>query len=598
MSIDEIIERMLSEKFKNSNDMDKISEFIRSCKEKLTITIKGIPLEDVAAISKGEKEPNLEVTYGNNEIESLYDFKELKKVLVENIQSTIKEITLPSSILDDNIDFLQRLESLNKLTLSSYGFLTPEQLSFIKEKTNIKEIIFNGSYIQNDKYDDDLIVIHKDDGIIGCSNDVVFRSIPKKKENDNINIWKSNDIEVDANQVSLDDLERILNLIGEDLSTMKRTIEIKGKEQKYVFNIIDGMVNMDIEDPDMNVTNTLQEFFEKKGIQTNGVFVKITKGYMDKDLEGLDKLSKKAEVRIRYGYKNTSTYDEFKGLTESMKWYRQIIKDYPLSPVEKLAFAYDILKTFQYNETENRDDKTESREPHKIIRTGHIVCAGYTSMLQEIFEELDENIHIGSFSVTCYDEDDITWRGFHSRSIAVIDDKKYGIHGAYALDPTWDSFKEEGKEKIDSEYTALDLYKYFMIPFSEYSQTFKHDSNINFFQGDLSYLNSELSDENIDKAIASIDAQEEKQEGELPFERKEPILNSEIKDAIEGKSEQEVLELFKAKKIPDSTMMQIIRNVRLAEGYNKEQIEEEMTKVTRIYDKSHPEVDQLTGKIL
>lgn len=96
MSIDEIIERMLSEKFKNSNDMDKISEFIRSCKEKLTITIKGIPLEDVVAISKGEKEPNLEVTYGNNEIESLYDFKEFKKVLVENIQSTIKEITLPS----------------------------------------------------------------------------------------------------------------------------------------------------------------------------------------------------------------------------------------------------------------------------------------------------------------------------------------------------------------------------------------------------------------------------------------------------------------------------------------------------------------------
>lgn len=597
MSIDEIIERLLSEKFKEANDIDKIIEFVKNCKEKLTINIKGIPLEDIVAISKGEKEPDLEVTYKDNEIESLYDFKELKKALIENIQSTLKEITLPSSFLNDNIEFLQELESLSKLTLNSYGFLSPEQLSFIKEHTNIKEINFNGSYIQSDQYDN-LVVIRKDDGIIGYSGDVVFKSKPKEKENDDINVWKQNDIEVDASQVSISDLDKIFDLIGEDITTMKRTIEINGKDQKYILNVIDGMVNMDIEDPDMNVASTLQDFFEKKGIKTNGVFVKITKGYMDKDLSALDKLSKESEVRIRYEYQNTSTYEEFKALTESMKWYRQIIKDYPLSPVEKLAFAYDILKTFKYNETENKEDKMESREPHKIIKTGHIVCAGYTSMLQEIFEEFDKDINIGSFGVTCYADDDITLRGFHSRSIAVVNDEKYKIHGAYALDPTWDSYKEQGKEKIDAGYTALDLYHYFMIPFSEYNKTFEHDSNINFFQGDLSYLNSELNDENIDKAVSTIEKQDEQKEGELPFERKESILNSEIQEVLEGKSEQEILELFKAKRIPNKTMMQIIRNVRLAEGYNKEQIDEEMEKVSRIYDQSHPEVDQLTGKML
>ena len=43
--------------------------------------------------------------------------------------------------------------------------------------------------------------------------------------------------------------------------------------------------------------------------------------------------------------------------------------------------------------------------------------------------------------------------------------------------------------------------------------------------------------------------------------------------------------------------MQIIRNVHLAEGYT-EGIDEEMAKVSGIYDQLNPQIDQLTGKIL
>lgn len=45
-------------------------------------------------------------------------------------------------------------------------------------------------------------------------------------------------------------------------------------------------------------------------------------------------------------------------------------------------------------------------------------------------------------------------------------------------------------------------------------------------------------------------------------------------------------------------MMQIIRNVRLAEGYTKEQIDTEMEKVARIYNSFQTKADSLTGKML
>lgn len=597
MTIEEILERFFAEKFNDINDMNKVAEFVRNCEDKLILSKRGLGMEEILAYRRQGKEPDLEVKCSGNEINFPHDFNSLRETIVKNINPSLKEITLPTSFLDDNFTFLEGLESLTKLNISNHLFLTPEQLDFIEKHTGIKEIDVRTSSITNKGFEN-LVTIKQDGKLTGYNNDIIIREIEADEEKDpNFKQEKSNDVYVEAKKVAKEDIDKILGMIGEDLTKVNRKIEVRCEKQKYVFNIFDGLVNMDIDDPDMNIASSIHDIFNKRGIKTNGVFVKATPGYADKDLEALDKLSEEVEIRIRYDLSETSSYDNFKGLHETMKWYRSIIKDYPLSPVEKLAFAYDILKTLEYNETE-KEDAMESRTPYKIVDTGHIVCAGYTAMLKEIFKEFDPNITIGSFGVTCYEDDDKTLRGFHSRSVAVINDEKYGIHGAYALDPTWDSYKEKGKEKIDSEYTALDLYRYFMVPFSEYKKVFKHDSNIKFFEGEVSYLNTNLSDENIDKAISTISRQDEQKEGELPFKRKEKVINYELKNILPKENEQQILELFKAKSISPSTMMQIIRNVRLAEGYTKEQIDTEMEKVSRIYDNTHTEVDSLTGKIL
>lgn len=598
MTIEEILEKLFSGKFKSINDINKIIEFIRNCKDKLILSKREIEIEEVLEYTREGKEPDLEVRFNNDEINIPHDFNSLRDTIIKNINPDLKELSLPISFLNDNLSFLEGLKSLTKLTINNYGFLTPEQLDFIEKHTGIKEIYFQSSYIISSAFEN-LVLMKKDGKYLGYNKGIIIREIETQSEsiNSNINKDKNNDITVEAKRIAREDIDRILDLINEDLTKVNRKIEIKSETQKYVFNIIDGLVNMDIEDPDMNITSYIHEVFNKKGIKTNGVFIRLCPGYADKDYKELDKLSEEVEIRIRYNLNDTSSYDEFKDLRETMKWYRSIIRDYQLSPVEKLAFAYDILKTLEYNETE-KEDKMESREPHKIVKTGHIVCAGYTSMLKEIFDEYDPNITIGSFGVTCYEDDDKTLLGYHSRAVAVIDDDKYGIHGVYALDPTWDSYKEKGKEKIDSDYTALDLYRYFMIPFSEYKKVFKHDSDINFFEGEASILNTDLSDENIDKVISTINRQDEQKDGELEFSRKEKVINYELIEILPEKSEQQVLELFKAKQIPHNIMMQIIRNVRLAEGYTIEQIDVEMEKVERIYDKTHLEIEQLTGKML
>ena len=115
-------------------------------------------------------------------------------------------------------------------------------------------------------------------------------------------------------------------------------------------------------------------------------------------------------------------------------------------------------------------------------------------MLKEIFKELDPNIQIEGLSLTCYEEDGTTVLGKHSRTYALIDDAKYNIHGLFALDPTWDSYKRNGREKLGDDYTALDLYDHFLIPFSEYGEVFQHESPLAFFGKDYSDLNQNSID--------------------------------------------------------------------------------------------------------
>ena len=57
------------------------------------------------------------------------------------------------------------------------------------------------------------------------------------------------------------------------------------------------------------------------------------------------------------------------------------------------------------------------------------------------------------------------------------------------------------------------------------------------------------------------------------------------------------LKSINSPKIEFNTLMEIIKNTRLAEGYNNEQVKEEMEKIKRIYARFYPEIDSVNESI-
>ena len=170
--------------------------------------------------------------------------------------------------------------------------------------------------------------------------------------------------------------------------------------------------------------------------------------------------------------------DQLVSLRESLKWFRELVNNNELSPCEKLLFAYDILKTFEYKK-ETGLDVSLSRSPHEVMEGDKIVCAGYSNLLTEVIRDIDPGIGIISSHVVVFrDNKHIN----HDRNVVRIDDDKYNIHGLFLLDATWDSVKtqKEDLEILGPNYNALDLYRFFLVPFESYSEVF-HDNALQDF---------------------------------------------------------------------------------------------------------------------
>ena len=163
-------------------------------------------------------------------------------------------------------------------------------------------------------------------------------------------------------------------------------------------------------------------------------------------------MSDTTELVVRYHnideHYNDATYEEFLNMRSTIDYYKELIETSDLSPVEKVAYVYDILKTMRYQE--NHEDKSRSRNIHAIVTDGNIVCVGYAAFAKQLLNEL--GIKCLNVGVTCKAQEGTD--GGHARNIVRVDDDKYNIHGIFALDITWDSDKEvsvieeEGKTTV------------------------------------------------------------------------------------------------------------------------------------------------------
>ena len=187
---------------------------------------------------------------------------------------------------------------------------------------------------------------------------------------------------------------------------------------------------------------------------------------------------------ILYIVSNNTLYStqEFKGMRETINYYKSLVKD--LSPLEQVTYIYDIIKSFEYKESSNKE---ESRYIKHIIETGNIVCVGYTNFICQILSELGFKCYIISL-------ENINNEG-HERFLVKINDEKYNINDVFAMDATFDSAKNlslcvdvNGKKVYRSDdnplkdsdnvlkkYDNLILYKNFLIPLIEYGLKYKNE---------------------------------------------------------------------------------------------------------------------------
>lgn len=586
MNIDEIIENVLGEEFESTNKdtYENIITFLRNLNDKFILIEDEISLDDLGRVLDENEKIDLSISYDENTLKTIYVFKELNDLIINNLPRSIKSMTIPVDFVSNNLEALKEFKSLEEISFNSYRFLTSEELKFLSENTSIKRINFGGYIFNIEDYKGSIFVSTSNDNKI-LFDDIVINN---NKENSNI---KENTLEVKSiNNFSIEDLDKVFPYIKSDINKVK----IKSNTGEYSIDIKDKDVSIEVTDPDMNISAYLFNYFKNKGYNVNDVCFCLTdfmrnpvvKDYTDFDYSLLDSLSTLVNLKVNYeGNTKTSSYDDFKGLVMSMKWYRSLLNDYDLSPVEKLAFGYDIMKTFEYKEATN-EDVFESREPYKIIKTGNIVCVGYTNMLAEILKGT-EGISFTDFSVSCYKEDDKTLSGYHSRGLVKVDDDKYDIHGVYVVDPTWDSYKKNGNKRLGNDYTALDLYTYFLISPEDYKKVFPHDSVPNFFKKDYEYLN--LNMDNLD-SYNELSDKDFTDKDLFTFNFKE-LFDSSV-------SNERKLEYLKGKKLNKKTIMEIVRNTRLAEGFSKENVDKEMDKILEYYNKlSNLEIDSLTGKI-
>lgn len=150
------------------------------------------------------------------------------------------------------------------------------------------------------------------------------------------------------------------------------------------------------------------------------------------------------------GNVNLISFQEYKDTIKAIDNMVQEIEKYDFSPLEKIMYAYDLVRNKVYVEVDKDKDKLDSRTLSSVLLGDKIVCVGYA----RVFKTLLEKLGIHSREVHLNYPDRI---GGHARNEIYVKDEKYGVEGVYYFDPTWNSKKDE------NDISYLSSYRFFAM---------------------------------------------------------------------------------------------------------------------------------------
>lgn len=475
------------------------------------------------------------------------------------IEETLGQLTITLDKENNDFSILRNYPNVTKLIISSSGVPSNQDIKGIYDNSNIRSIIYNGVLFYPEK-----VVKEKDFTVLGYPytyinyKDMYLKpkthasiesalTFPKTE----IYVYSITDLDIDA-------IKHLYELTDERLRKDFRLILANGDNYKFLFGDDKEITSIDAETDSFLDVKKVVSYFINNGFFVKDVNIKLkSSNYYNMDSSILDDIP--SNININYGENISASLEDFKGLQASVNYYRRLILDAELSPVERVMFAYDIMKTFEYKE--NKDNLNESRYAHLIISTGNIVCVGYAHLMKEILSNLDDNINVSSFGCSCYDKDS-TFLGGHQRSLVRVNDDKYNVHGIYALDATWDS--DKSKKIMSDKYTALDLYRYFLVPRSLYKNIFPYDSVPDLFKFDTGeefyegFVGDSCKDLFPDMLVGK---------NKFVYSYKELISDEELRTWLDV--QRPSLDMFN----------KMLLNVRMAEGYTKEEAMKEVEKV-------------------
>ena len=399
MTLIEYFNKKLEEE--NTKQMEennqKIIEYLDN-NLKASIKLKGYGISDVLKFKENpnnyfEQTPILAIDQ-NGIIMSAIN-PDQTKLIISNLNQNIEYLELPHVIF--NLLELNHYPKLKKVFLNPHNDnINIDQIKSVFNSSNIEEIGYGKTFDDN---------ILKEMTYAVCNGKLEGRFNGKRLYGKDLNFSYGKKAilyskELDKNMATLFEL-----LNKTDTSNLQRA-EFYDQDPDQLMN--EPVYSIEYTKNDKNdkeCTLTANHVTEIKNVNSfidrakqndykidNVVLNLENKNY--EDIEMLYDISEKYNLTIKADY-DSMDLNDFVSMRETLNYYKDLISQRKLSPLEKATYGYDIVKSFVYRESE---EKSESREIPKIIKTGNIVCVGYSQLYVQLMKEI--GINGASFSTT------------------------------------------------------------------------------------------------------------------------------------------------------------------------------------------------------
>lgn len=483
----------------------------------------------------------------NNEtyIDKNYYTKDKLIQLLNSIFSCVDtiELILPEEFL--SIDIINQTFynlTCKTLTIDGKEKVNLEQLIAINNNCDIRELKVPDleKNITNNKFNFKIIPNINNQFTSKKFKDFVFDDILHFK-NLSIELPLKEDYTDDANKniSEKEDLEKIIDALI-DIDTLSITVIDNGKQSiEESLEIIDKI--------EKSIRSKIENIYY------------ITGNRNIDNIDGLKTLENEHRVSIMYDKEIICSIDDFINMRNRINKMVNELKNFELSPLEKVLYVYDIIKDFYIINHKYMKEKKVSRLIHRIFKVNELNCQAYAALYSEILRELkieatDFNLYSPLVEELFLTSDN------HARTMIHLVDNKYKIDGLFSTDVVWDAIK-----KIKKNYH----YEFFLTRISNLKRQYSLDK----FHNDIEILFNNISITNL--------SEKEKQ----VYER---LLN---KNNISNEDIENLKKIMK-NNISLKDFLYSLSAVRVAQGRDKKVIKEELVAIVNRTNKKEKFTDK------